>query len=60
MNKGFIIKCSQCGAETVISKKKTSKKYNQMKFSNKKIRIYGTNMEETYITCKCGNELCDF
>ena len=59
MSEGFIIKCNKCGAETVISKKKTSKKYNQMKFSNKKIRIYGTCMEETYITCKCGNELCD-
>lgn len=59
-NNSFIIKCNNCGAETVISRKKTSKRYNEMKFSNKKIKVYGTNMEETYITCiKCGNELCE-
>ncbi|MBS4958167.1 MAG: hypothetical protein KHZ99_14115 [Clostridium sp.] len=55
---GFIIKCNACGAETMILKKKSSK-FNEFKFNNKKIKVFGTNMEETYIACKCGNELVE-
>lgn len=58
IKEGFTIKCNLCGAETIATKKKSSK-FREIKFNNKKIRVYGTNLEETYITCKCGNELVE-
>lgn len=59
MNKeGFTIKCNVCGTETIITKKKSSR-FNEFKYNNKKIKVITTNMEETYIDCKCGNSLME-
>ncbi|OOM17196.1 hypothetical protein CLSAB_19160 [Clostridium saccharobutylicum] len=57
MNEGFTITCNKCGKSTVITQKKRPKYYPEMKYSNSNIKFIATNMEETFLTCKCGNEV---
>lgn len=56
MNEGFTITCNKCGKSTIIAQKKRVKTYTgELKYSNKNITCVITNMEEAFITCKCGN-----
>lgn len=57
MGEGFTITCNKCGKTTVVTQKKSPKYGAEMKYSNKYIQFFSTNMEEDYITCKCGNEV---
>ena len=54
----FTLKCNKCGAATVIWSKDL-KGYKEFKYNNQKIKIGSSNMEETFIWCKCGNEVLD-
>lgn len=58
LSEGFTIVCNKCGKTTNITQKKRVKTYDgELKYSNKKITCVVTNMEEAFITCKCGNEI---
>ena len=58
MNEGFTIKCNKCGKETIVKSTKFKKSYSyDIRYSNQNIKAYSTNMEESFITCKCGNEM---
>lgn len=54
----FGLKCNKCGAATIVWSK-SIKGYKSFKYNNQKIKVNSTNMEETFIVCKCGNEIID-
>lgn len=57
-DEGFTITCNKCGKTTKITQKKRSKTYDkELKCSNKNIICTTTNMEESFVICKCGNEI---
>lgn len=57
-HEGFTITCNKCGKLTNATQKKRVKTYNgELRYSNKNINCTTTNMEESFIACKCGNEI---
>lgn len=58
--KSFAIRCNKCGGITIVSQKKIIKFNRQeLKYNNQKIRFGTSNMEETFIFCKCGNSIIE-
>lgn len=58
--KSFTIICNKCGERTMVSQKKITRfNRKKLKYNNQKIRFGTSNLEETFIFCKCGNSVSE-